>query len=37
MPGNNVAVFKIDPKTGGLKSAGAPVSQPSPSCIMLLP
>ncbi len=37
MPGNNVAVFGIDPKTGRLKSAGEPVSQPSPSCIMLLP
>jgi 6-phosphogluconolactonase len=37
LPGNNVAVFQTDPKTGGLKSAGEPVSQPSPSCIMLLP
>lgn len=37
MPGNNVAVFKINPKTGGLKSVGDPVSQTSPSCIMLLP
>jgi 6-phosphogluconolactonase len=37
MPGNNVAVFKINPKTGGLKSAGDPVSQPSPSCIKLVP
>jgi 6-phosphogluconolactonase len=37
MPGNNVAVFRIDAKTGGLRSAGEPVSQPSPSCIMLLP
>jgi len=37
MPGKNVAVFRIDPKTGRLKSAGEPVSQPSPSCIMLLP
>jgi 6-phosphogluconolactonase len=37
MPGNNVAVFKIDPGTGRLKSAGDPVKQPSPSCIMLLP
>jgi 6-phosphogluconolactonase len=36
MPGKNVAVFQIDPKTGRLKSAGEPVSQPSPSCIMLL-
>jgi 6-phosphogluconolactonase len=37
MPGNNVAVFQIDAKTGRLKSAGDPVKQPSPSCIMLLP
>ena len=37
MPGKNVAVFKIDPETGRLKSAGEPVRQPSPSCIMLLP
>lgn len=36
MPGNNLAVFKIDPKSGGLKAAGDPVSQTSPSCIMLL-
>jgi len=27
----------IDPKTGQLKSAGDPVKQLSPSCIMLLP
>lgn len=37
MPGKNVAVFRIDPKTGVLKSVGAPVSMLSPSCIMLLP
>lgn len=37
MPGNNVAVFAIDAKTGKLKSAGEPVAQTSPSCIMLLP
>jgi 6-phosphogluconolactonase len=37
MPGNNVAVFAIDAKTGRLKSAGEPVKQTSPSCIMLLP
>jgi 6-phosphogluconolactonase len=37
MPGNNVAVFRIDPKTGRLKSAGEPVTQTSPSCIMLVP
>lgn len=37
LPGNNVAVFQIDPKTGRLKSAGEPIEQPSPSCIVLLP
>ena len=37
MPGNNVAVFRIDPKTGILKSVGQPVSMPMPSCIMLMP
>jgi 6-phosphogluconolactonase len=37
MPGNSVAVFRIDAGTGRLKSAGDPVAQPSPSCIVLLP
>ncbi len=37
LPGNNVAVFQIDGTTGGLKSAGDPVIQLSPSCIRLLP
>ena len=37
MPGNNIAVFQIDTTTGQLKLAGQPVSQTSPSCIMLLP
>jgi 6-phosphogluconolactonase len=37
MPGNNVAVFRIDGATGGLKSVGDPVAQLSPSCIRLLP
>ncbi|MGE0605982.1 MAG: lactonase family protein [Pirellulales bacterium] len=35
MPGNNVAVFQIDPKTGGLTPLGEPVNITSPSCIML--
>ena len=35
MPGNNVAVFRIDPKTGGLKSVGKPISMLSPACIMI--
>src|SRR5262249_53329515 len=37
MPGNNLAVFRIDSKSGRLTQAGEPVKQPSPSCIMLLP
>jgi 6-phosphogluconolactonase len=37
MPGNNVAVFRIDPQTGGLKSVGEPAVMPKPSCIMVLP
>lgn len=37
MPGNSVVVFRIDGKTGKLKSAGEPVQQTSPSCITLLP
>jgi 6-phosphogluconolactonase len=37
MPGNNVAVFRIDPQSGALTSAGAPISMPSPSCIRILP
>jgi 6-phosphogluconolactonase len=37
MPGNNVAPFRIDSKTGGLKSVGEPVALTSPSCILLLP
>ena len=37
LPGDNVAVFRIAPKTGQLTSAGEPVKQLSPSCIMLLP
>lgn len=37
MPGNNVAVFQIDLKTGGLKSVGEPLSQSSPSCIAIVP
>ena len=37
MPGNNVALFRIDSQTGALKSAGEPVAHNSPSCIMILP
>ncbi len=36
MPGNNVAVFRIDPGSGNLASAGEPVSIASPSCIVTL-
>lgn len=37
MPGKNVAVFRIDPQTGSIRSTGEPVAIESPSCIMLLP
>ena len=37
MPGSNVAVFRIHPGSGKLKSVGEPVAMPSPSCILLLP
>jgi 6-phosphogluconolactonase (cycloisomerase 2 family) len=36
MPGKNVAVFRIDSKTGKIKPMGEPVVMPSPSCIMLV-
>ena len=36
MPGGNVVVFRIDPKTGALKPVGDPVAVPRPSCIRLL-
>jgi len=35
MPGKNVVVFRINGKTGGLKSVGTPTEIPSPSCIMI--
>jgi len=35
MPGNNVAVFRIDSATGKLSRLGTPTSMPGPSCIML--
>ncbi len=34
MPGNNLAIFKIDGQSGRLTSTGTPQSVPSPSCIM---
>ena len=37
MPGNNIAIFRIDGETGVLKSIGNPIGQLSPSCIRLLP
>ncbi len=36
MPGKNVAVFRIDATTGGLKSVGDPIAVNSPSCIRVL-
>lgn len=35
MPGQNVAVFRIDPETGALTAVGAPVEISSPSCIQI--
>ena len=35
MPGNNVAVFRIDQKSGKLTDVGEPIAMPSPSCIMI--
>ena len=37
MPGNNLAVFGIDPATGALKAAGNTTDLPAPSCIQILP
>ena len=37
MPGNNVTVFRMDARTGGLKPAGEPIALTSPSCIRVLP
>ncbi|MBC7967558.1 MAG: lactonase family protein [Fuerstia sp.] len=36
MPGNNVAVFRINTDSGLLTSAGQPVEIPGPSCIRIL-
>ncbi|HAA69520.1 MAG TPA: 6-phosphogluconolactonase [Planctomycetaceae bacterium] len=35
MSGANVAVFRIDAKTGGLKSVAEPLAQTGPSCILI--
>lgn len=35
MPGNNLAMFRIDAKTGHLTPVGEPMTMPSPSCIMI--
>lgn len=35
MAGQNVAVFRINPKTGRLESLGEPIEITSPSCIMI--
>lgn len=37
MPGNNVAVFRIDSQSGALTSVGTPISTPSPSCLKIMP
>ncbi len=36
MPGNTVAVFRIDPAGGGLTLIGEPLAIPSPSCIKFI-
>ena len=36
MAGKNVAAFRVDAQTGGLKSVGEPLALTSPSCIMVL-
>jgi 6-phosphogluconolactonase len=36
LAGNNIVVFRIDQKTGGLSSVGQPLPIPSPSCIRVL-
>ncbi|MCA9067638.1 MAG: lactonase family protein [Planctomycetaceae bacterium] len=37
MPGDNVVVFSVNPKTGQLTAKGKPISMPKPSCIRWLP
>ena len=37
MPGNNVAVFRIDRETGRLTSVGKPTEITSPACIAIVP
>jgi len=36
MPGNNVAIFQINPQTGELKPHGDTVPQTGPSCLMVV-
>ena len=36
LPGNNVAVFRINPKSGALTAVGDPVAMPSPSSIRIV-
>jgi 6-phosphogluconolactonase (cycloisomerase 2 family) len=36
MPGNNVAVFRIDGSSGRLTLIGSPVEVTSPACIRIL-
>ena len=37
MPGNSLAVFRIDRETGRLTSVGDPVAVTSPACIAIVP
>ncbi len=36
MPGENVALFRIDAETGRLTPVGDPIEMPGPSCIMIV-
>lgn len=36
MPGDNVAVFRIDPTTGKLTAAGPTIDVPRPSCVRII-
>jgi 6-phosphogluconolactonase (cycloisomerase 2 family) len=37
MPGNNLAVFRIDAGSGRLAPIGPPLAIPGPSCIAIRP
>jgi 6-phosphogluconolactonase (cycloisomerase 2 family) len=37
MPGDNLAVFRIDRETGNLAAVGEPATAKMPSCIAIVP